>query len=124
MDWISDMVWLAGEWFLLLALSALVGLGIGWLAWRRDSGKGQPLAGSPEPQAKVGRPAGTMYLVKDTEESTEERVEPDVIDLRALTSERDALRTQRDRLRSQLNEIEAMVGDEESRRQPTDPDQS
>ncbi len=123
MDWISDMVWLAGEWFLLLALSALVGLAIGWLAWRRTSGEGQSVAYRPDPQATAGRPAG-MYLVKDTEESTEETVESDVIDLRALTSERDALRTQRDRLRSQLKEIEAMVGDEESRRQSTDPDQS
>ncbi len=125
MDWISDMVWLAGEWFLLLALSALVGLAIGWFAWRRNAEVAQPLASRPETPATASRPAGNMYLVKDPQEAqveaADEVVEQDVIDLRALTSERDSLRTQRDRLRSQLNEIEAMVGDEESRRQPRDP---
>ncbi len=121
MDWVSDMVWLAGEWFLLLAVSALVGLAIGWFAWRRNVEVAQPLAGRTKTAATASRPAGIMYLVKDTQETPEQAVEPDIIDLRALTSERDALRTQRDRLRSQLNEIEAMVGDEESRRQPRDP---
>lgn len=117
MDWISGMVWLVGEWFLLLGLSALVGLAIGWFAWRRDPGVSQSPAPRPEAQAAGGRLAGTMYLVKDAEAA----IEPDVIDLRALTSERDALRTQRDRLRSQLNEIEAMVGNEESRRKGKKP---
>ncbi len=103
MEWFSDMAWLVGEWFLLLALSALVGLGIGWLAWRRRPSSGQRVRTEA---------AATIDLTRASKSATER----EIIDLTVLTSERDALRFQRDRLRSQLKEIEAMVGDEETRR--------
>lgn len=102
MEWFSDLVWLVGEWFLLLALSALVGLLIGWFVWRR-----QPVAAGPV----VHQPATATGVASTANVASEQ----EVIDLTSLTSERDALRFQRDRLRFQLREIEALVGNEEVR---------
>ncbi len=37
MGWFPDIVWLMGELVLLLSLSSIVGLGVGWWVWgRRD----------------------------------------------------------------------------------------
>lgn len=145
MSWFPDIFWLITEWVLLLGISALVGLFIGWLVWRRPGSASQASTElSERAQARTAAAASIVgsevghdldgaspSRMKQTQQASSsgksDKVEDalvassnaevlDLSDMAELRAERDELESQRNSLRSQLSRIESLVGDAEMSR--------
>lgn len=142
MSWFPDMFWLIGEWILLLCLSALVGLFVGWFVWRRPAlastasselseraqartaaaaSSGGKQTGNDSAKASPSdagqdrqAPGSAQADAEEDNKGVGSSAEPaELSDLVELRAERDALKAQRNSLRSQLSRIESLVGDAE-----------
>lgn len=138
MGWFPDIFWLMGEWILLLALSALVGLAIGWYVWQHRPSS-QSLPEAPVEPAEDER---HLRLVQSEQQeapgphndpepltaelaSTAAQLASTTEELTKVTAERDQFKLQRDRLWEQLSSIDSLVGDAEvDRNSPSNPTQS